>query len=75
MGGPGMTGFCDLGPQIDLGHMRLCPKGYGDSTTWTNLAEQDLPDFGDVPYCIGLVVCSGNQRSLTKGAFEALAIS
>lgn len=46
-----------------------------DGTTWANLAEQDLPDFGDAPYYIGLVVCSGDQKTLTSGAFEALGIS
>jgi hypothetical protein len=47
----------------------------GDGTAWTNLADQDLSDFGDAPYYIGLVVCSGDQRTLTTGAFEAVAIS
>ncbi len=47
----------------------------GDGTTWTNLAEQDLPDFGDAPYYIGLVVCSGDQNTLTTGVFEAPGIS
>jgi hypothetical protein len=46
-----------------------------DGTAWTNLAEQDLPDFGDAPYYVGLVVCSGGQSVLTKGAFEAISIS
>ncbi|WP_247045366.1 alginate lyase family protein [Arthrobacter rhizosphaerae] len=47
----------------------------GDGITWTNLAEQDLPGFGDAPYFLGLVVCSGSQRLLTRGAFESLEIS
>jgi regulation of enolase protein 1 (concanavalin A-like superfamily) len=47
----------------------------GDGTTWTNLAEQDLPDFGDAPYYIGLVVCSGDRNTLTTGVFEAPGIS
>jgi hypothetical protein len=47
----------------------------GDGTTWTNLAEQDLHDFGDAPYYIGLVVCSGDQNTLTTGVFEAPGIS
>ena len=46
-----------------------------DGVTWTNLAEQDLPGFGDAPYYLGLVVCSGSPRLLTKGAFEAVNIS
>lgn len=47
----------------------------GDGITWTNLAEQDLPGFGDAPYYLGLVVCSGGQRLLSKGVFESLEIS
>ncbi|WP_309108807.1 alginate lyase family protein [Arthrobacter sp.] len=47
----------------------------GDGITWTNLAEQDLQGFGDAPYYLGLVVCSGSQRLLTKGVFEGLEIS
>jgi hypothetical protein len=46
-----------------------------DGITWTNLAEQELSGFGDAPYYIGLVVSSGSPRLLTKGTFEALAIS
>ncbi|WP_461162985.1 alginate lyase family protein [Arthrobacter sp. R4-81] len=45
-----------------------------DGITWTGLAEQELPGFGDAPYYIGLVVCSGSQRLLTKGVFEGLEI-
>jgi regulation of enolase protein 1 (concanavalin A-like superfamily) len=47
----------------------------GDGATWTNHTEQDLPDFGDAPYYIGLVVCSGDQNTLTTGAFEAVDLS
>ena len=47
----------------------------GDGITWTNLAEQDLPGFGDAPYYLGLVVCSGSQSLITKGAFDGLEIS
>ena len=46
-----------------------------DGITWTDLPGQDLTDFGDAPYYIGLMVCSGDQRSLTTGAFEGVAIS
>ncbi|MGX9900987.1 hypothetical protein ACW0JT_16120 [Arthrobacter sp. SA17] len=45
----------------------------GDGITWTNLAEQDLPGFGDAPYYLGLVVCSGSQRLLSKGSSKAWA--
>ena len=46
-----------------------------DGATWTSLAEGQIPDFGDAPYYVGLVVCSRSPLALGTTQFEQVSIA
>ncbi|GCB45068.1 alginate lyase family protein [Kutzneria buriramensis] len=46
-----------------------------DGATWTALASGEVPGFGDVPYHVGLVVCSRNPLALGTAKFEEVSIT
>ncbi|MEV0634400.1 putative Ig domain-containing protein [Streptomyces sp. NPDC050619] len=46
-----------------------------DGATWTDLASGEIPDFGDAPYYVGLVVCSRSPLALGTAQFEGVSIT
>ncbi|KOG32684.1 Ig family protein [Streptomyces resistomycificus] len=46
-----------------------------DGATWTALASGEVPDFGDAPYYVGLVVCSRSPLALATARFEGVSIT
>ncbi|MFI2432851.1 alginate lyase family protein [Streptomyces sp. NPDC018693] len=46
-----------------------------DGATWTTLASGEIPDFGDAPYYVGLVVCSRNPLARCTSEFDEVSIT
>ncbi|MET7699536.1 alginate lyase family protein [Streptomyces sp. NPDC005485] len=46
-----------------------------DGATWTSLADGQIPDFGDAPYYVGLVVCSRSPLVHSTTQFEQVSIT
>jgi hypothetical protein len=50
-------------------------SGSPDGEVWTVLGQDDIATFGDAPYYVGLVVCSGNARSLGVADFDDVTVT
>ncbi|MFC9926026.1 alginate lyase family protein [Streptomyces sp. NPDC127190] len=46
-----------------------------DGATWTPLATGEIPGFGDAPYHVGLVVCSGDPSALGTAHFDQVSVT
>ncbi|WP_210584450.1 alginate lyase family protein [Streptomyces sp. GESEQ-35] len=46
-----------------------------DGATWTALASDEIPGFGDAPYHVGLVVCSRSPLALGTTEFDEVSIN
>ncbi|MEV0170260.1 alginate lyase family protein [Streptomyces sp. NPDC050803] len=46
-----------------------------DGATWTALASGEIPDFGDAPYYVGLVVCSRDPLARCTTEFDEVSIT
>jgi hypothetical protein len=46
-----------------------------DGTSWTSLGEDTIPGFGDAPFYVGLVVCSGDPLALVTTRFDRVSVN
>ena len=45
-----------------------------DGVNWTVIGQDTIATFGDAPYYLGLIVCSGNAFALTTATFDNVRI-
>lgn len=50
-------------------------SGSPDGKVWTVLGQDDIATFGDAPYYVGLVVCSGDTRTLGAADFDDVTVT